>query len=166
MVWLRDSKGHSIYFAHLQKQIAKSRTYVNPGDTIGTVGNTGNAKNTPTHLHFGIYRRGPIDPINFIKETNTELPNITANLESLGNWGRTKKTTFLRYPEVSAAVIDTLAEHQPMKVIGAVKSSYRVELPNGAIGYIEASNIESTLEPIASRTALAPRALTVQNLEC
>lgn len=156
VIWLRDSKGHSLYFAHLQKQIAKVRTYVNPGDTIGTVGNTGNAKNTPTHLHFGIYRRGPIDPINFIKETNTKLPDITASLESLGSWVRIKEEALLRFPGPLAATIDTLEEYQPMKVIGVVKSSYRVILPNGVIGYIKGTEIEQTAEPILSQITLEP----------
>ena len=97
--------------------------------------------------------------INFIKETNTEFPLITANLEPLGNWARTSKTTFLKYPRVSAAAIDTLTEHQSMKIIGAVKSSYRVELPNGTIGYIEAANIEPATVPITSRTALESHSL-------
>jgi len=37
-------------------------------DVVGYVGNTGNARSTPPHLHFGIYRRGegPIDPLPFV----------------------------------------------------------------------------------------------------
>ena len=48
------------YFAHLG-QIDKGLQegqIIQPGDTIGTVGNTGNAINTPPHLHFGIYTLG------------------------------------------------------------------------------------------------------------
>ena len=158
VIWLRDSKGHNLYFAHLQKQIAKPQTYVNPGDTIGTVGNTGNAKSTPTHLHFGIYRGGPIDPINFIRETNNVLPNITAGIEVLGNWVRTKDKSYLK--EYNLAVhIDTLEVYQPMKVVGIVQSSYRVVLPNGLIGYINEAEIEPAAEPISSQLALVPHSL-------
>ena len=160
IIWLRDSRGHNLYFAHLQTQLVNPRTYVNPGDTIGTVGNTGNAKLTPTHLHFGIYRGGPIDPINFIRETNTTLPNITADLEVLGYWVRTKENTYLK--ENSLAVhIDTLEAYQPMKVIGVVQSSYRVALPNGLVGYIEESEIEPTTEPILNQLAAEPYTLLV-----
>ncbi|MEP0985610.1 M23 family metallopeptidase [Ekhidna sp.] len=67
VVWLYDrERGNNLYFAHLQEQKVKKYQIVNPGDTIGTVGNTGNARYTPPHLHFGIYRNGPIDPYAFI----------------------------------------------------------------------------------------------------
>jgi murein DD-endopeptidase MepM/ murein hydrolase activator NlpD len=155
VIWLRDSKGRHLYFAHLQKQIAKPRTYVNPGDTIGTVGNTGNAKTTPTHLHFGIYKRGPIDPIYFIKETNINPVVISANLELLGNWVRTTEKTYLN-KTILTTTIDTLELYQPLKVIGVVESSYRVVLPNGLIGYINDSEIEPTSEPILAQLASGP----------
>ncbi|WP_421765003.1 M23 family metallopeptidase [Ekhidna sp.] len=67
VVWLYDrERGNNLYFAHLEEQKVKKYQIVNPGDTIGTVGNTGNARYTPPHLHFGIYRNGPIDPYAFI----------------------------------------------------------------------------------------------------
>ena len=37
------------------------------GDTLGEVGNTGNAATTPPHLHFGIYGRGgAVDPEPYV----------------------------------------------------------------------------------------------------
>ncbi len=37
---------------------------VAPGTPLGTVGNTGNARTTPPHLHYGIYgREGALDPL-------------------------------------------------------------------------------------------------------
>ena len=41
---------------------------VRAGDTLGLVGNTGNARTTAPHLHFGIYRagRGAVDPWPFL----------------------------------------------------------------------------------------------------
>ncbi len=71
VIWLRDTKrGQSLYFAHLQEQLVEQNTYVTRGDTIGTVGNTGNARFTPPHLHFGIYQNGPLDPYNHIVKIN------------------------------------------------------------------------------------------------
>lgn len=67
-VWLRDSKRkQSLYYAHLDS-IVPDLGRVNIGDTLGFVGNTGNAKTTPPHLHFGIYRSndGAIDPLGFV----------------------------------------------------------------------------------------------------
>jgi murein DD-endopeptidase MepM/ murein hydrolase activator NlpD len=50
---------------------------VRAGDLIGYVGNTGNARTTAPHLHFGIYGRGegPIDPLPFVQgATGPEVP--------------------------------------------------------------------------------------------
>lgn len=53
------------YYAHLDGYAGfKSGDIVLRGDTIGYVGNTGNARGTPPHLHFGIYdpERGAVNP--------------------------------------------------------------------------------------------------------
>ncbi|MBE0442655.1 MAG: M23 family metallopeptidase [Psychrobacter sp.] len=49
--------GH--YYAHLEDyaDIAPDN-WVDVGDTIGYVGDSGNAKGTPPHLHYGIYING------------------------------------------------------------------------------------------------------------
>lgn len=49
--------GH--YYAHLEDyaDIAPN-DWVNAGDIIGYVGDSGNAKGTPTHVHYGIYING------------------------------------------------------------------------------------------------------------
>ena len=54
VVWLRDEdRGLSLYYAHLDSQLVRAGTEVQAGDTVGLVGNTGNARTTPPHLHFG-----------------------------------------------------------------------------------------------------------------
>jgi murein DD-endopeptidase MepM/ murein hydrolase activator NlpD len=66
-IWLRDeSRGLSYYYAHLSEQLASSGQRVARGDTIGLVGNTGNARTTPPHLHFGIYSGGARDPLPYL----------------------------------------------------------------------------------------------------
>jgi murein DD-endopeptidase MepM/ murein hydrolase activator NlpD len=68
-LWL-DSEDHSwtAYYAHLDKQYVKEGQFVRKGQVIGTVGNTGNARTTPSHLHFGIYtNRGPVNPLPYVK---------------------------------------------------------------------------------------------------
>ena len=69
VVWLRDERrGLSLYYAHLDSQLVASGARVDVGDTVGFIGNTGNARTTPPHLHFGIYSRGegPLDPYPFV----------------------------------------------------------------------------------------------------
>lgn len=87
VVWLRpDNKNYTLYYAHLDQQLVKEGQYVKKGETLGLVGNTGNAKYTPSHLHFGIYTmNGAINPIAFINKTvkkAADIPfkNISGNL--------------------------------------------------------------------------------------
>jgi murein DD-endopeptidase MepM/ murein hydrolase activator NlpD len=70
VVWVLDvSRGLTQYYAHLQDQAVRPGQFVSAGDTLGTVGNTGNARTTPPHLHFGIYApgHGALDPAPFIR---------------------------------------------------------------------------------------------------
>ncbi|MDH3650604.1 MAG: M23 family metallopeptidase, partial [Saprospiraceae bacterium] len=84
VVWMRDrQRDMTLYFAHLHEIIAKDDTWVDIGDTLGTVGNTGNARTTPPHLHFGIYSNGPIDPYHFVAIQKSEVKPIAGNLELL-----------------------------------------------------------------------------------
>ena len=55
-IWLTTENGASFYYAHLDRWAAGlyEGMEVQAGDLIGYVGNTGNAKYTPSHLHFGI----------------------------------------------------------------------------------------------------------------
>jgi murein DD-endopeptidase MepM/ murein hydrolase activator NlpD len=53
------------YYAHLDRYGAFKRgDVVYRGNILGYVGNTGNARATPPHLHYGIYdpRRGAVNP--------------------------------------------------------------------------------------------------------
>lgn len=53
------------YYAHLDRYGAfKEGDAVRAGEILGYVGNTGNARDTPWHLHYGVYDpvRGAINP--------------------------------------------------------------------------------------------------------
>jgi murein DD-endopeptidase MepM/ murein hydrolase activator NlpD len=70
VVWVWDPRRRqSHYYAHLERQAVRTGEQVTAGDVVGYVGNTGNARTTPPHLHFGIYGRGegPIDPLPFVR---------------------------------------------------------------------------------------------------
>jgi peptidoglycan LD-endopeptidase LytH len=78
VVWL-STLTHSLYYAHLDSQYVSPGMRVSIGDTLGVVGNTGNAKTTPPHLHFGIYYRGKgaVDPLPYIKNIYPEPRLVT-----------------------------------------------------------------------------------------
>jgi peptidoglycan LD-endopeptidase LytH len=63
-VWL-NTPGMSYYYAHLDRVAVREEQRVKVGDVLGYVGNTGNATDMPSHLHFGVYRWGreAIDPL-------------------------------------------------------------------------------------------------------
>ena len=71
VVWIWDSRrNQSHYYAHLEQQAVSAGAIVRAGDVVGYVGNSGNARTTPPHLHFGIYsrREGPVNPLPFVAE--------------------------------------------------------------------------------------------------
>jgi murein DD-endopeptidase MepM/ murein hydrolase activator NlpD len=55
-VWLTTENGASFFYAHLDRWAPGlyEGMEVQAGDLLGYVGNTGNARNTPSHLHFGV----------------------------------------------------------------------------------------------------------------
>lgn len=76
VVWLRpEGRPLNLYYAHLDEQLVSPGQKVNTGDTLGLVGNTGNARTTPAHLHFGIYGfGGAINPLPYV-ELNVKEPS-------------------------------------------------------------------------------------------
>lgn len=55
-LWLSTESGASFYYAHLDRWAAGlyEGMEVRSGDLLGYVGNTGNARTTPPHLHFQV----------------------------------------------------------------------------------------------------------------
>jgi murein DD-endopeptidase MepM/ murein hydrolase activator NlpD len=142
VVWLRDVNGNSLYYAHLDRQAVTSGQRVLRGDTIGFVGNTGNARTTPPHLHFGVYRRGegPVDPWWFVYRPRGDVPRLIADTSRLGEWIRAPgERTMLRFsPSLRADTVAVLPRHTAMRVLSAAGEWYRVRLPNGTTGFISA----------------------------
>jgi murein DD-endopeptidase MepM/ murein hydrolase activator NlpD len=68
-LWLRSAaQPVTAYYAHLDKQLVKEGDFVRKGQVIGTVGNTGNAIATPSHLHFGIAKGNTwVNPLPYVK---------------------------------------------------------------------------------------------------
>lgn len=77
VVWVLGPGGDRHYYAHLDS-VADIQTgqRIVTGDVLGGVGNTGNARGTPPHLHYGIYRRasGAINPFTLLTNKPSQQP--------------------------------------------------------------------------------------------
>jgi murein DD-endopeptidase MepM/ murein hydrolase activator NlpD len=84
-VWL-NTPGTSYYYAHLDRVAVKDQQRVKVGDVLGYVGNTGNATDMPSHLHFGVYRWGrePIDPLPLLLGQRFETEPAAASAPGTG----------------------------------------------------------------------------------
>jgi len=168
VVWVRDVFGNSLYYAHLDSQAVSSGMHVDVGDTLGFVGNTGNARTTPPHLHFGVYRRGegPMDPFWFVHRPGGNLPRLVADTNRLGRWVRLsgQRATLLAGPSVRSDTVGLLPRHTTMRVVSAAGEYYRVRMPDGVTGFVSARLTEPAERAIATipagETILARPAVT------
>ncbi len=143
VVWIYDSdRRYSLYFAHLEKQLVERYTYVETGDTIGTVGNSGNARTTPPHLHFGIYQNGPVDPYYFIvdeiKETN--VPEIEIELlrkEMIAS----KQIPLKSHMNSEGVIVDTIEISEYVNILAVNHDYLRVKTEDGEMGFIGKSSL-------------------------
>ncbi|MDA0874425.1 MAG: peptidoglycan DD-metalloendopeptidase family protein, partial [Bacteroidetes bacterium] len=160
-VWLRDAAGHNYYYAHLDEQRVRDGQHVAPGDTLGTVGNTGNARSTPPHLHFGIYQRGPHDPWAWVHNPRRSPSRVLADSALFGTWRTLTAdgTAVRRIPSDRIPVAFEAGAALPVHVIGGTADWYHVRLADGRSGYVPASRLRSA--PAADRPAGAftPRTL-------
>ncbi|HEX8396370.1 MAG TPA: M23 family metallopeptidase [Pyrinomonadaceae bacterium] len=70
-IWIAGAGGRFYYYAHLDKfaENLKQGDYATTETIIGYVGTTGNAKDTPPHLHFGVYTStGAINPLPLLTD--------------------------------------------------------------------------------------------------
>lgn len=151
VIFLRpDNKDYTLYYAHLDKQLAQPGQVVKTGDTIGLMGNTGNARTTFPHLHFGIYTNsGAIDPLPFVSRV-TKLPDkITASLNNLNTRIRNNKPIKLYSgPSKSANEIIALEMNTLLKAEAATGDWYKVSLPDGREGFAASSNVSPISSPV------------------
>jgi murein DD-endopeptidase MepM/ murein hydrolase activator NlpD len=145
VVWMRDTLGNRLYYAHLDSQHVSAGIVVDMGDTLGFVGNTGNARTTPPHLHFGVYSRGPVDPYWFVHSPRSSSPSYTADTSLLGDWARLsgERVALLAGPDSRTDTLTWLPRETAVRVIAATGSWFRVRLPDGVMGYVKAASTES-----------------------
>jgi murein DD-endopeptidase MepM/ murein hydrolase activator NlpD len=149
VVWQNVAdKNYILYYAHLDKQLVSDGEEVNIGDTIGLVGNTGNARTTPAHLHFGIYATGgAIDPFPFVNPViKTPPPITTSNL--VGKTVRTRATAKFFQDSINGSTSIALKGGSVVDVSCAISGWYRVITPDRTVGYIRPDEITTIDKPL------------------
>ncbi len=146
VVWLNDEvRRQSLYYAHLDTQIVVAGQRVQLGDTLGFVGNSGNARTTQPHLHFGIYRRGrgPIDPLPYVRLITREAPRLAADTSRLGAFGvtRTAEATLRDAPSTSSNALRLVPRDESLQIMGVSANWYRVQFGDGTAGYLAAGAV-------------------------
>ena len=143
VVFIRSDKfNENWYYAHLDSQLVKPGQHVVTGDIVGLIGNTGNARTTAPHLHFGIYSSaGAIDPLPYIQSNNKEPGPLTASSSALGTWVRlgSKSTRLYHAPDIESAAV--AGGNIPLYITGATSNFFRTNLPGGETMFVPASAI-------------------------
>jgi murein DD-endopeptidase MepM/ murein hydrolase activator NlpD len=146
-VWLRDAKRkQSLYYAHLDS-IAPISGKVKRGDTLGFVGNTGNARTTPPHLHFGIYKgyRGAINPLHFVNKTRRieEFPQISGNIPQK-LVVQSSKANLRNRPSTSNSKILSISKAQDtLQVLGKTNEWFHIRTTANKAFYIHESLVKA-----------------------
>jgi murein DD-endopeptidase MepM/ murein hydrolase activator NlpD len=156
--WLMDaSRGRRFYYAHLHEWAIAGTTPVQAGDTLGFIGNTGNARTTPPHLHFGLYEGGPVDPLPFVAPDDPSPRAPVVSLARLAEWVRvsSRRAPLRLGAHRGADTLIPLEAGELAWVSGAARGYYRVRLPDSSVGYLDGSQITPT-DRILRREALEP----------
>jgi peptidoglycan LD-endopeptidase LytH len=144
-VWLRpDGKNIFLYYAHLDKQLVHEGQSVKKGDVVGLVGNTGNARYTPSHLHFGIYTyNGAVDPFPFVNRAVKTAPDVPAK----------DLTVSLKLIKAQKEPAGTLATANTILIPLAVTAKgYIAELPDGNLIQAPFTAVKTIKQPDAVAT--------------
>ncbi len=142
-VWLRDPKrGQSLYYAHLDSIAPLGNSKVKKGDTIGFVGNTGNARTTAPHLHFGIYKgyRGAIDPLAFIFQLDDPNFDTPIDVPKTQNIITTSKGILRDKPDSkNSNIIGNSSPQDTLRLLGKSNKWYHVRTAANQAAYIHES---------------------------
>jgi len=155
-IYLRDAdNNNAIYYAHLHKQLVVQGQTVEVGDTIGLVGNTGNASGTHPHLHFGIYLpggQGAVDPLPFVKKhRNRFLNNVAIIKPDIINQGITiNDANFRSKPKGKNSLIKKLKNGSPIELLGAAGRWYHVRTLDGEVGFLHFSYVKQLKATVLS----------------
>jgi peptidoglycan LD-endopeptidase LytH len=153
VIWLRaENRDYALYYAHLDSQMVKDGDIVQLGDTIGLMGNTGNAKATSPHLHFGIYSHdGPVDPLPFVNPEEKAPEKVIASTRLVGHLARTSSSSHIySEPNQNSSSRTFIPENTLIRVEGATSSWYKISLPDDRRGFLNYRSVNKIDEPVRS----------------
>ncbi|PRY29228.1 SH3 domain-containing protein [Spirosoma oryzae] len=157
-----------IYYAHLDSWHVKDGQRVAVGDTIGFVGNTGNARTTAPHLHYGIYTydEGATNPLPFIRLGRGPAKQPMLATSRLGDSVRVidARTAIRTGPSSEARSLQTLPKGTVLTIAGGTDFWLRVVTPTGATGYVANKAMESIRRPLR-QVALATQKPLLDNAD-
>lgn len=141
-VWLTDGLfGKRVYYAHLDSIAVDAGKRVKTGDTLGFVGNSGNAITTPPHLHFGIYRkRIAVNPFPYIKMSDIQQVNDTCKIvKAIVSRNR---TDLRKGPADVFEKLATLKKNDTVLVLGKNQKWFHIQSIDSLKGFVNQSFLE------------------------
>lgn len=138
-VWLRpEGRAVNLYYAHLDSQWVRAGDYVRTGDTLGQIGNTGNARHTAAHLHFGIYTTGgAVNPAPFIRQRDSSTRAPKAPQQIIGTLQTLAAATVIRNaPAEDPGTKERLKAGTSIRVSAASGDWLRIRVADTASGWI------------------------------
>jgi murein DD-endopeptidase MepM/ murein hydrolase activator NlpD/SH3-like domain-containing protein len=155
VVWLRvKERDYTLYYAHLDSQLVSDGETVQTGDTLGLMGNTGNAQTTSPHLHFGVYTfNGPVDPLPFVNPVENTPDKITASISLVGKLARVNgNANMYEQPTTNSVAGMNVESGTLLSVEAATSNWYKVRLPNDRLGFIKNSLLKEADKPLRGLT--------------
>ncbi len=161
IVFLSDNaRNQRLYYAHLDRWNVTDGQRVSAGDTVGFVGNTGNARTTGPHLHFGIYLNGEgaVDPLPFIRLGSGPARQPLLAASRLGDSVRiaTGKAFLRSVPNDDGPIVRNLSKSAALTILGGTADWLRVELPDGLSGYLANAGVEPVSRSLRQLTLTKP----------
>jgi hypothetical protein len=139
------SRGVRLYYAHLDEQLVRTGSVVRAGDVLGRVGNTGNARTTAPHLHFGVYAagEGALDPDGFVRPVAAAPVPSELSAAAVGDWARTRAAVSLRAsPSANATVLEVVPRATAVRVEGALPSWIRTSTARHAAAFVQTRELD------------------------
>lgn len=112
VVWIFGPGRQMHYYAHLDRfGEFEPGDLVMPGDIVGYVGNTGNARGTPPHLHYGVYTpsAGAINPFPLLKQNQSVFHRQRSTLQLITRSVTTRCDQDVQIGEIVVPLSGTLS---------------------------------------------------------